>query len=171
MAKTITNTRQKFIHELADIYDAEHYFLDGMRQVEQQASNEQLRSGIQEHIQQTEGQIRNLEQAFQALGEQPKRVSCESAKGLVSDDQKAIQEAASSEIRDVLIDGGLSKMEHYEIASYRGLVTGAEQMSQQEVLRLLQENLQQEEQTAQKLEHLAAQLLQTAAKSEGGQAQ
>jgi ferritin-like metal-binding protein YciE len=170
MAKTITSTREKFIHELADIYDAEHYFLDGMRQVEQQASKEQLRSWIQEHIQQTEGQIRNLEQVFQALGEQPKRVSCESAKGLVSDAQKAIQGAASSEIRDTLIDGGLSKVEHYEIASYRGLVTGAEQMSQLEVLRLLQENLQ-EEQTAHKLEHLAAQLLQTAAKSEGGQAQ
>jgi ferritin-like metal-binding protein YciE len=98
-------------------------------------------------------------------------VSCESAKGLVSDAQKAIQGAASSEIRDALIGGGLSKVEHYEIASYRGLVTAAEQMSQQEVLRLLQENLQQEEQTAQKLEHLAAQLLQTAAKSEGGQTQ
>jgi ferritin-like metal-binding protein YciE len=52
-----------------------HYFLDGMRQVEQQVSNEQLRSWIQEHIQQTEGQIRNLERVFQALGEQPKRVS------------------------------------------------------------------------------------------------
>jgi ferritin-like metal-binding protein YciE len=63
--------------------------------------------------------------------------------------------------------GGQSKVEQLEIACYRGLIKGAEQMGQNEVVRLLQENLQQEEQTAQRLERLLPELLQEAKSAEG----
>ena len=43
-------------------------------------------------------------------------------------------------------------VEHYEIGVYRGLINGAELMGQAGVAQLLQQNLQQEEETAQHLE-------------------
>jgi ferritin-like metal-binding protein YciE len=54
------------------------------------------------------------------------------------------------------------KVEHFEIASYRGLITGAEQMGQQEVVNLLQQNLQEEEETARIAEQSAPDLIQKA---------
>jgi ferritin-like metal-binding protein YciE len=46
------------------------------------------------------------------------------------------------------------------MGSYRGLVTAAQQMGQDQIVDLLQQNLQEEEQTAQTAEQSAPQLLQ-----------
>ena len=59
------------------------------------------------------------------------------------------------------------KVEHYEIVSYRGLILGAQQMGNKEAVALLEQNLQQEEQTAAKLEQHAPKLLKKAAQADG----
>jgi ferritin-like metal-binding protein YciE len=161
----ITNLQEKFAHELSDIYDAEHRFLEAQQQMLQEASHEELKGMIQEHIDQTRQQIQNLEQVYSQVGQQPERQTCEAAQGLVSEGQEVMQEAGSGPIRDTLIAGSQAKVEHYEIASYQGLVAGAQQMGQQEAVNLLQQNLQQEEQTARKIEQSTPQLLQRAAQA------
>jgi ferritin-like metal-binding protein YciE len=61
-----------------------------------------------------------------------------------------------------MIAGACAKVEHYEIASYRGLIEGAKLMNNSQVLALLQQNLQQEEQTAMKIEQNTPVLLNQA---------
>jgi ferritin-like metal-binding protein YciE len=61
------------------------------------------------------------------------------------------------------------KVEHFEIASYRALLTSAQQMGQQEVVNLLQQNLREEEETAQIAEQSAPELIQKAMGQEGQQ--
>lgn len=162
----IKNLEEKMLHEVCDIYDAEHQFLEAQQQMIQKANDGQVKSMLQEHIQQTEQQIRNLEQVFQSLGQQPKREKCAAAAGLVSEGQKLLKEVEGNrQLIDLAIAGSQSKVEHYEIASYRGLITGAQQMGQQEIVTLLQQNLQQEEQTAQKVEQSTPQLVQQAMSS------
>ncbi len=78
-----------------------------------------------------------------------------------------MKEASVAAIRDCVIGTAATKVEHYEIVNYRGLVAGAEGMGQKEVVALLRENLGQEEQTAQKLEKSAPQLLKKAKAAEG----
>ena len=163
----ITNMQEKFLHELGDIYDAENRFLRGMQQMVQQAQDPQLKQMIQQHITESEQQAKNLEQAFQLLAKPPKAETCQAAQGLVAEAQTVMQEAQAPAIRDCLIASAAAKNEHYEIASYRGLITGAQQMGRQELAQLLQQNLQQEEQTAQKIEQSAPQLLQKAMQQEG----
>jgi ferritin-like metal-binding protein YciE len=166
---TIQSTQEKFQHELGDIYDAEHRFLKGQREMLKKATDPRLQQGIQEHIQQSEQQVQNLEQVFSILGQQPKGVKCDAAAGIVTEAQKSMGEAGNDALCDCIIDGAAAKVEHYEIASYRGLITGAQLMGQQQIVQLLQQNLQQEEQTAQKLESMAGQLLQVAMQQEGMQ--
>ncbi len=166
----INTLDEKFAHELQDIYDAEHRFLEAQQEMMQQATSTKLQGMIQTHIRETEGQIKNLEQIFSLIGEKAKRVKCDAAAGLVSEGQKSMQEAGTPEIRDCLIAGSAAKVEHYEVASYRGLVMGAQQTGNQELAALLQQNLLEEEQTAQKLEAAAPLLLQTAMRSEGAMA-
>ena len=68
---------------------------------------------------------------------------------------------------DCVINGAAGKVEHYEIASYRGLIAGAELMGQEQVVALLRENLSQEEQTAQLVEQSEPTLLRKALQQEG----
>jgi len=158
----ITNLQEKFLYELADIYDAEHRFLEAQQQMLEEASGQELQGMIQTHIDQTQQQIQNLEQVYNQMGQQPERQTCEAAQGLVAEGQKKVEEAQEGPIRDTLINGAQLKVEHYEVASYRGLLTGAQQMGQNEIASLLLQNLQQEEQTALLVEQSTPMLLQKA---------
>jgi len=163
----IKTLEEKMIHELGDIYDAEHQFLEAQQQMIGKANSNTVKMLLQEHIQQTEQQIQNLEQVYQAMGQQPKRVKCQGAAGIVSEGQKLLQEVSGNpQLIDLAIAGAQSKVEHYEVASYRGLIEGARQMGQNEVVQLLQQNLQQEEQTAQRVEQSTPQLIQQAMSSQ-----
>lgn len=166
----IRSLQEKFAHEIRDIYDAEHQFLEAMQQQRQQARNAIVQQLLTTHIAETQQQIRNLEQVFQLLGEQPRRETCMGGKGIVSEGKKLMEETRDMQaLLDLAIAGGDSKVEHYEIASYRGLIAGAQASGQQQIAQLLQRNLQQEEQTAQLIEQSLPVLLQQAAISLPGQ--
>lgn len=159
----IKTLEEKMIHVLGDIYDAEHQFLEAQQQLLSQAGSDSLKTLLQEHIEQTEEQIRNLEQVYEVLGQKAERVKCAGASGIVAEGNKLLKEISGSPaLIDLAIVGAQSKVEHYEIASYRGLITGAEQMGQNEIVKLLRQNLEQEERTAQRVEQSTQELFQQA---------
>ncbi|MDQ3926422.1 MAG: ferritin-like domain-containing protein [Actinomycetota bacterium] len=135
----------------------------------QGASDEDLRSAVQNHLEQTRGHIQNLERVFNQVGQEPYRETNEIAQGAAKELQQGLAEAHQSpELVDCVIISAAIKVEHFEIASYRALVTGAQQMGQQEVVNLLNENLREEE-TAQIAEQSAPELIQKAMGQEGQQ--
>jgi len=166
----IKTLEEKFIHGLGDIYDAEHRFLEAQQTMLPNASSSTVQAALKKHIAETEQQIVNLTKVYEVLGVTAKRVPCDAAKGLVTEGDKLLKETEDvPALADLAIVGSCSKVEHYEIASYRGLIAGAEQMGKTDVARLLSENLQQEENTAQALESsmpaLLKQAMQTASKT------
>lgn len=159
----IRTLEEKFIHDLADIYDAEHRFLEAQQEMLQNASSPQLQMMIQDHIGQTRAQIGNIESIYTQLGTSPVRVKCDAAAGLVTEGQKGMMEAQGNPaVCDCMIAGSAAKVEHYEVASYRGLITAADGMGQGQIASLLRQNLQQEEQTAHMIEQSAPALLEQA---------
>ena len=100
----IAGTRGLFLHELCELYDAEHRFVEGQQEMAQEATDGKLESAIREHLEQTRLHVRNLEEIFGDLGEEPRRETNEVAQGLVSAAQEGIQEAWDSVIRDCVID-------------------------------------------------------------------
>ena len=164
----INTLQEKFMHGLGDIYDAEHQFLDGQQEMLANATGESVKQMLTQHIAQTEQQIANLEQAFQALGEEAERVKCAGAAGLVKEAQQIIKETSGNpELCDLAIASAAFKVEHYEISCYRGLIAAAQAMNQTRVVSLLQENLQQEEQTAQRIEQNTPMMIQQAMGADG----
>ncbi len=162
----IKTLEEKFAHGLGDIYDAEHRFLEAQQTLLESASSSTVKQMLKKHITETQQQIVNLTQVFEILGLSAKRVGCDAAKGLVSEGNKTVKEtSAVPALADLAIVSSCSKVEHYEIASYRGLIMGAEMMGQTEVARLLSENLQQEETTATTLESNMPELLTKAMKT------
>jgi ferritin-like metal-binding protein YciE len=159
----ITNSREKFVHELADTYDAEHQFLEAMGAMHERASDEKLKAMLEQHMSETQGQIERLEQVFSSIGEEPKRQHCSGAEGIIEEGSKAMEEAATDELRDTFIVGGATKAEHYEMVSYADLIEGAEMLKMRKAVKLLTENRQQEVRTARKLERTSPRLAKVAA--------
>jgi ferritin-like metal-binding protein YciE len=158
----ITTMHEMFTHELGDILDAERQFLKGQAEMAKNATDATLRAGIEKHMAETERHIANVERVFTLVGEEPKAEKCPVAAGLVTEAKQGMKEARVAAIRDCLIGEAAEKVEHYEIVSYRGLIASAEALGQAEAVKLLQENLAQEEKTAQALEKGAPGLLKKA---------
>ena len=158
----IANAQELFVHELGEIYDAEHRFIVGQQEMVEHASDEELKEAIHEHLQQTEQHAATVERIFTELGQEARRETSEAARGLVSEAQEGIRETQSEALRDAAIVSAVIKVEHFEMGSYRGLVTAANLMDQAEVERLLRENMRQEEETARTAEQSAEGLLQKA---------
>lgn len=163
----ITNVRELFVYELGHIYDAEHSFLEGQREMAQKATDQDLEKAIQEHIELTRLHIRNLELVFERLGRQPQRQTSHVAQWLVSEAQQSIQEAQEKDaLRDCAINAAVIKVEHFEMGSYRTMFTGAQLMGQTEIANLLEQNMRQEEEAARIAERSIGDLLRKAQRAE-----
>ena len=159
----ISSPRDKFVHELADTYDAEHQFLEAMQEMRDKATDEKLKVMLDEHMTETRGQIEKLQQVFSSIGEQPQRQHCSGAEGIIEEGSKAMEEAGTDEIRDAFIVGGATKAEHYEMVSYADLIEGAEMLKLRKAVKLLTENREQEVKTARRLERTSPRLAKAAA--------
>ncbi len=165
----IADTQELFLHELSEVHDAEHRFIEGQQEMVENATDENLRSAIQEHLEQTRQHAVNVERVFTELGQEARRETNEVAQGLVSEAQEGIQQAQTDALRDCAIVSAVIKVEHFEMGSYRSLVTGAQLMGRSEAEQLLKRNMDQEEQTAKLAESTSEQLLRNAMKEEGQQ--
>jgi ferritin-like metal-binding protein YciE len=159
----ITTLEEKFTFELGSIYDAEHQFLEAQQTMLESANSPDVQANLKKHIAETEQQIVNLAKVHEILGLTAERETCVAAEGLVTEGNEMLAETEDvPALADLAINGSCSKVEHFEIACYRGLIAGAQTMGQTEVVRLLTQNLQQEENTAQTLEAGMPSLLEKA---------
>jgi ferritin-like metal-binding protein YciE len=154
MAK-LASLEDLLIHELQDIYHAEGQILKALPKMIQAASHPELKSAFEEHRLQTEGQVARLEQAFKLLGIPAKGKKSEGMAGLVVEGRKMMAEDAEPAVLDAALIAAAQKVEHYEIAAYGCLCTYAEMLGHDEVNELLGQNLDEEEETDQRLTALA----------------
>jgi ferritin-like metal-binding protein YciE len=143
------------VHELQDIYNAEGQILKALPKMIKAASHPDLKQAFEEHRQQTEGQVRRLEQAFKLLGVPAKGRKCDGMAGLIEEGKKVMEEDAEPPVLDAALNGAAQKVEHYAIASYGCLCTYAEMLGYDQVHDLLGQNLEEEETTDQRLTALA----------------
>lgn len=143
-----TQLEQFFIDTLKDIYWAEKYLLKALPKMQKAASTEALQEAIVYHIEQTEEQVNRLDQVFQLMGKKAQAKKCDAMEGLVKEGETAIQETEKGSMtRDVAIIVSAQKIEHYEIATYGGLVQLALTMGNEEVADILNATLEEEKQT------------------------
>jgi len=143
------------VHELQDIYHAEDQILKALPKMVSAATHPDLKAAFEEHLQQTEGQVRRLEQAFKLLGVPAKGKKCEGMAGLLEEGRKTMEADAEPAVMDAALIAAAQKVEHYEIASYGCVCTYAELLGYDQVHELLGQNLDEEETTDQKLTALA----------------
>lgn len=155
--------RETFIDELRDLYDAEKQLLQALPRMAKAAENEELKAAFEEHIEQTEGQIERLEQVFEAFGETVRGKKCAGMAGLIKEGNERIQEKAG----DAALICAAQKAEHYEIAAYGSLRAWANLMQENEAVGLLEENLEEEAQTDERLTEIAETAVNVEEEEEG----
>jgi ferritin-like metal-binding protein YciE len=144
-----------FLDELADLYSAEKQLLKALPRMAKAAKSEELREAFEQHLSETEEQVNRLEQAVEALGEKMKRKTCKAMEGLLEEAKEMMDDQKDSPALDAVLIAAAQKVEHYEIASYGTVCTWAELMGHDEALDLLQETLDEEKNTDERLTEIA----------------
>jgi ferritin-like metal-binding protein YciE len=152
----INDPNKLFEHELGMALGAERKVLATLKKLEQNAQREELKQQFHHHLEETEGQIQNLEQAMQVIGAEGGHES-DAATGIAAEGEKLLGKV-DEELIDAVLLGAAAKTEHVEIAMYEGLITKAEAMGQDDIVALLQENLEQEQHTLEEVREASQKL-------------
>lgn len=165
---SVGTAEELFVDELKDIYSAEKQAVKAYPRLTKAVQSEDLKQAMQEHLEQTKGQIERLDRIFEILEKRSSGKTCEGMKGLIEEAQTQLEEIEKGPVLDCAIIGALQRVEHYEIAAYGTVATLAEAMGQEEVKELLGETLEEEKETDERLTQVA-QSVNSEALSEGGE--
>ena len=147
--------RELYVDELKDLWSAETQITKALPKMMKAASNPKLKKAFNTHLKQTERQIKRLERIFKELDESPRGKKCVGMEGLVKEAQELIKEKPEADVLDAGLIAAAQHVEHYEIAGYGCVRTWARQMGEDRQAELLQETLDEEEQTDRLLTGLA----------------
>ena len=162
----MSDPRHLFLHELGDVLYAEKTLVKALPKLQEEASDAELASGFADHLEETRQHVKNLEQAFDALGESAKAEKCPGIEGIKKEhDDFVANESPTPEVLDAFLTGAGARTEHYEIAAYEGLVTMATAMGEDNVASLLNENLEQEKAALAKMQTIGKRLAKNRVKS------
>jgi ferritin-like metal-binding protein YciE len=147
-----------YIDELKDIYNAENQLVKALPKMAKAATSEELRTGFEEHLEQTRGHVQRLEQIFKELGEKPSGKKCKGMEGLVAEGQEMMGEDFEDDVMDAALISAAQRVEHYEIAAYGTVRTYAELLGEDTAVQLLEQTLEEEKETDQKLTDMASEI-------------
>ena len=150
--------KELYVDELKDLYNAETQLVKALPKMAKAASSEELRSGFEEHLEQTKGHVQRLEQIFEMLDESPKGKKCKGMEGLIEEGSEIMEEDFEDALLDAALIGAAQRVEHYEIAAYGTVRSFAEELGESEHASLLAETLEEEKETDEKLTELAKQI-------------
>ncbi|WP_051190397.1 YciE/YciF ferroxidase family protein [Kaistella palustris] len=137
-----------FLDALKDIYFAEHAILEALPKMRDAATTEELKDAFEDHEIVTRKQIKRLEKVFRNIGEQAEKKKCEAIEGLIKETENIIKSTPEGTMtRDAALIIAAQKTEHYEIASYGGLVQLAITLGYDKCVDLLEDTLEEEENT------------------------
>ncbi len=144
-----------FHDSLKDIYYAEKKILSALPKMEKATQNEELRAAFAKHRGETENQVERLVEVFGIIDEKPVGKNCPAINGIIEEGSEIMSEYKGSEALDAALIGAAQAVEHYEIARYGTLKLLAMQLGFDAAATLLQETLDEEQQTDEDLQELA----------------
>ncbi|HET9825104.1 MAG TPA: ferritin-like domain-containing protein [Chitinophagaceae bacterium] len=157
-----------FTDQLKDIYYAEQQLLKAIPKLAGASTTEELEDAFNEHLKQTERHVKRLDRVFQMVGKTAEGKKCEAMDGLIRESETIMKETKEGTMtRDAALIIAAQKVEHYEIATYGGLVQLALTMGLHRAADLLDKTLLEEEDTDALLTNIAENYINVRAEEEG----
>ena len=157
-----------FLHEIADMYDAERRIVKALPKLVKAATCEKLKAALLAHLKETEGHVTKLEQIFQSLDQTAQGKTCKATVALLEEGGDIAAEFKGSPAINAALISAAQKVEHHEIASYGALHEWAELLGHSKAAGLLEEILGEEKAANATLTKLALDTSDKAALGECG---
>jgi ferritin-like metal-binding protein YciE len=151
----LQSLEELFIHECKDLLSAEKQLVKALPKMAKGAANEELRAAFEEHLEQTKTHVQRLEEVFAGLGKTARAEHCKGMEGLIEEGSELLEEEGDTIVKDAALIGAAQRVEHYEMAGYGTARTLAELLGYHEAVELLQQTLDEEKETDEKLTKLA----------------
>src|SRR5436190_2065285 len=144
-----------FLDELRDAYDAEKQLVRALPKLAKAASSPDLRTAFEKHLEETRGHVDRLERVLESLDEKVRGKHCDGIAGIIEEGKSVMEQDFDEATMDACLIAGGQRAEHYEMAAYGALVAWARTMGHGEAADLLQQTLDEEKATDEKLSSLA----------------
>ena len=152
---SLRSLKDVYVDQLKDMYSAEKQTMEALPAMIDAAQDADLVAAFQEHLGQTEFQMQTVREILDDLDENPTSTVCKAMEGLLKEGSEIINEKGYKNAKDAALILAAQKVEHYEIATYGGLVTFARTLGYKDAARKLQMCLDQEYDADQKLDDIA----------------
>jgi ferritin-like metal-binding protein YciE len=147
MAKEPKQLDELFHDTLKDIYFAEKKILATLPKMAKAAQSPDLQKAFEKHRGETEGHVVRLEKVFAAIDKKPKAKTCDAIVGITAEGAEIMKEYKGSPALDAGLLAAAQAVEHYEMSRYGTLKTWAEELGLNDVVRLLDQTLEEEKKT------------------------
>ena len=154
-SKDIKTMDDLFVHTLQDIYYAEKKIAKALPDMVKKATNAELKKGFEAHLKETKNHIARVEDVFRMHGAEVKAVECPAIDGIIEETQEIVGDVDDPRVLDAALIAAGQAVEHYEMTRYGTLVAWAKELGRADCAKVLQQNLDEEKATDQKLTKLA----------------
>lgn len=153
---TDSKLKEFFTDQLEDLLWAEKKLVKTLPKMQDAATSAELKEAFGNHLTETENHVSRLEQIFGIIGEDVDSTKCAAMAGIVDEGEDIIDDTDEGTAqRDVGLIFAGQKAEHYEIATYGGMVTLAKTLGYNEAAELLSQTLQEEKNADELLTQIA----------------
>lgn len=158
--------RELFVDELRDLYDAENRLVKALPKLAKAANLDELRDGFETHLEQTKEHVDRLKRIMESMDEKASGKKCPGMIGIIQEGEELMDEDFEGSVMDAALISAAQRAEHYEIAAYGCVRAWAKELGEDEAAELLEQTLNEEKETDEKLTQIAEQV-NASANSEG----
>ena len=124
--------------------------------MQEAATSSELKDAFGNHLAETQNHVSRLEQVFGIIGEDVGTTKCPAMAGIVDEGEDIIDDTEEGTAqRDVGLIFAGQKAEHYEIATYGGMITLAKTLGFNDAAEILSETLEEEKKADDLLSQIA----------------
>jgi ferritin-like metal-binding protein YciE len=146
---------QLLVKELRDLYATEQVLVPALARMQAKATNPELKHAFEQHRIETEAQVERLVRVFRSVGARPGRGATHAVTGVVEEAERLLKRKVDADVRDAWLIASAQRIEHIEIANYGTARTFAATLGYSPAAQLLQQTLDEERRTDEKLTDLA----------------
>lgn len=153
---TDSKLKEFFVDQLEDLLWAEKKLVKTLPKMQDAATSAQLKDAFGNHLTQTQNHVSRLEQIFGIIGQEVDTTKCPAMAGIVDEGEDIIDDTEEGTAqRDVGLIFAGQKAEHYEIATYGGMVTLANTLGYKQAADILSQTLAEEKEADSLLSQIA----------------
>lgn len=153
---------QHLILHLKEMYSTERDYCDYLKEKTNQVRHPQLKSAVNDEVEEIGRQLDNLRQALNTFGVFPdEELKSPAVEALWLEDKQTMQALPNMNPMDMDAHLAITDISfgHSEIGKYQGMLNLAKVLNRNDVVNLLQDNLNSEQQDLEKMQHILSEII------------